>query len=84
MAECQEHEFSVEMDKRRRDMKRNPERWWQEMYNEEGEVGKQREMEFGELGYWDSIKMTFLGEKAVEDKRFYYGNPEWFKTNPRT
>lgn len=61
MAECQEHEYVVEMDKRRRDMKRNPEYWWQELYNENGEVGRQKEMEFGELDVVDSAKFTFLG-----------------------
>jgi hypothetical protein len=30
----------VEMDKKRRDMERNPEWWWQNIYDSEGEVGK--------------------------------------------
>ena len=41
VAQCLEREYAVEMDKRRRDMKRNPEPWWQEHYNQHGEVGKQ-------------------------------------------
>jgi hypothetical protein len=36
-------------------------------------------MQFGEMTLWDSIKMTFLGENSVEEKRYYYGKPEWFK-----
>jgi hypothetical protein len=32
-------------------------------------------MQFGELTTWESVKMTFLGESAVEEKRFYYGKP---------
>ena len=43
-------------------MKRNPEYWWQELYNENGEVGRQKEMEFGELDVVDSAKFTFLGQ----------------------
>jgi hypothetical protein len=62
VAECQEFEYYVEMDKRRRDLKRNPEKWWRDLYDENGEIGKQREIAFGELGLWDSIKLTFLGE----------------------
>jgi hypothetical protein len=37
------HEFDVEMDKRRRDIRRNPESWWRELYDENGEVGYQAE-----------------------------------------
>ena len=77
MAECQEREYYIEMDKKRRDMKRNPERWWRELYNEDGEIGRQKEMQFGDLTMWESVKMTFLGEDSVDDKRYYYGRPEW-------
>ena len=79
VAECQEREFFIEMDKRRRDMSRNRESWWQALYDSEGEVGRQKEMEFGDLTMWESVKMTFLGDSAVEEKRFYYGKPEWQK-----
>lgn len=79
VAECQEFEFYVEMDKRRRDMSRNQEKWWRELYDEQGEVGKQKATAFGELGLWDSVKLTFLGEEAVKDARYYYGKPDWFK-----
>jgi hypothetical protein len=41
VAICFEHEYNVEMDKKRRDMKRNPEGWWRQYYDENGEVGKQ-------------------------------------------
>lgn len=49
VAECQEREFYIEMDKKRRDMNRNHEKWWKELYNEDGEVGRQKEMQFGDL-----------------------------------
>lgn len=52
VAECQEHEFYVEMDKRRRDLNRNPESWWKELYDENGERGRQKQMQFGELSHW--------------------------------
>lgn len=61
-------------------MARNPESWWQALYSPEGEVGRQKEMQFGELSIWQSVKMTFLGENSVEEKRFYYGKPEWQKS----
>jgi len=31
------------MDKKRRDMDRNPEWWWQNIYDSNGEIGKQAE-----------------------------------------
>ena len=34
-------------------------------------------MQFGDLTMWESVRMTFLGEDAVDDKRYYYGRPEW-------
>ena len=77
VAECQEREYYIEMDKRRRNMKRNPEKWWRELYNEDGEVGRQKELQFGDLTLWESVKMTFLGESSVEEKRYYYGRPDW-------
>ena len=40
MAECFDHEFEVEMDKLRRDMKINTEWWWTNLYNENGEIGQ--------------------------------------------
>jgi hypothetical protein len=49
------------MDKKRRDIKRNPETWWRELYDENGEIGRQKEMQFGEMDIWDSFKMTFMG-----------------------
>ena len=39
MNECLEHEFNVEMDKLRRNMKMNTEWWWKDLYDENGEVG---------------------------------------------
>ena len=30
----------IEMDKRRRDIVRNHEWWWRDLYDEDGEVGK--------------------------------------------
>lgn len=36
VSECFEHEYNVEMDKLRRDIKRNHEPWWTNIYNEEG------------------------------------------------
>ena len=41
MLKCFNFEFEVEMDKRRRDMKRNTEWWWRLYYDENGEVGDQ-------------------------------------------
>jgi len=41
MKQCFQQEFEVEMDKRRRDMTRNTEWWWQNIYDEDGEVGEQ-------------------------------------------
>jgi hypothetical protein len=38
---CFHEEFLVEMDKRRRDIGRNTEWWWQNIYSEEGEIGAQ-------------------------------------------
>lgn len=73
-----EHEYYVEMDKKRRDMKRNPEPWWREQYDENGEVGKQKEMKYGDLGLWDSVKFTFLGEEAIKEEAYKYYKPEWF------
>lgn len=49
------------MDKKRRDMKRNPESWWRKLYNEDGEVGEQAKMVREEYGLWDSLKFTFFG-----------------------
>jgi len=34
-----EHEFNVEMDKLRRNMKMNTEWWWKDLFDENGEVG---------------------------------------------
>jgi hypothetical protein len=39
MQACLEHEFNVEMDKLRRNMKMNTEWWWKDLYDENGEVG---------------------------------------------
>ncbi|CAK91801.1 unnamed protein product (macronuclear) [Paramecium tetraurelia] len=41
MKECLAHEFDVEMDKLRRNMKMNTEWWWKDLYDENGEVGDQ-------------------------------------------
>lgn len=60
---CLEHEFDVEMDKRRRDMERNTEPWWRSHYDENGEVGVQASTKDEEVGLLDSIKITFLGDK---------------------
>lgn len=38
---CMGQEFDIEIDKRRRDMTRNTEWWWQNIYDEDGEVGTQ-------------------------------------------
>ena len=40
MKECLSHEFDVEMDKLRRNMKMNSEWWWRDLYDENGEVGE--------------------------------------------
>lgn len=32
MKTCLEHEYEVEMDKMRRNMKMNPEWWWRDLY----------------------------------------------------
>ena len=42
-------------------------------------MGRQKEMEFGQLGLWDSVKMTLLGDDAVKHLKHYYGKPEWFQ-----
>lgn len=39
MKECLTHEYDVEMDKLRRNMKMNTEWWWKDLYDENGEVG---------------------------------------------
>jgi hypothetical protein len=39
MKECLVHEYDVEMDKLRRNMKMNTEWWWKDLYDENGEVG---------------------------------------------
>lgn len=39
MKECLAHEYEVEMDKLRRNMKMNTEWWWRDLYDENGEVG---------------------------------------------
>jgi hypothetical protein len=44
VALCLEREYDVEMDRRRRDIKRNPEPWWRQFYDEYGEVGRQADM----------------------------------------
>jgi hypothetical protein len=36
-------------------------------------------MIFGELGLWDSVKLTFLGEDSIKDAQYNYGKKEWFK-----
>lgn len=41
MKECLVHEYDVEMDKLRRNMKMNTEWWWKDLYDENGEVGDQ-------------------------------------------
>jgi len=40
--DCLQWESEVESDKMRRDMNRNPEWWWQMLYDENGEIGDQR------------------------------------------
>lgn len=75
VAQCQEYQFYVEMDKRRRDLKRNPEKWWQDLYDQNGEVGKQKATQFGELGLWDSVKLTVFGQESIKDAKYNYGKP---------
>jgi hypothetical protein len=41
MQTCMGQEFEIEADKRRRDMTRNTEWWWQNIYDEDGEVSTQ-------------------------------------------
>lgn len=41
LSKCLEHEFKVEMDKKRRDIERNHEPWWVEIYDKNGEIGEQ-------------------------------------------
>mmetsp|Transcript_15943 Transcript_15943/g.29192 ORF Transcript_15943/g.29192 Transcript_15943/m.29192 type:complete len:176 (+) Transcript_15943:1557-2084(+) len=41
MQTCMGQEYLIEIDKRRRDMTRNTEWWWQNIYDEDGEVGTQ-------------------------------------------
>lgn len=83
VSECQEREFCVEMDKLRRSPTRNTESWWRQLYSDQGEVGRQKDMQFGDLTLLESVKMTFLGEESVEDKRFYYGRPDWSRGTPQ-
>ena len=40
MRQCFNEEFEVEMDKRRRDVKRNNDWWWANIYDEDGEIGE--------------------------------------------
>lgn len=54
------------MDKRRRDLVRNPEPWWKELYDENGEVGKQAAEPRSELGLFDSIKFTLFGDEKFK------------------
>lgn len=62
MAVCLEREFNVEMDKRRRDIKRNAEPWWRQFYDQDGEVGRQADMKReDEYGVIDSFKFTLFG-----------------------
>ncbi len=51
MKECFKNQYLIEMDRRRRDMDRNPEWWWQNIYDENGEVGKQKEWKDDQLWY---------------------------------
>lgn len=41
MKKCFIQECDIEMDKRRRDIKRNHEWWWANIYDESGEIGEQ-------------------------------------------
>jgi len=41
MKQCFVQEMEIEMDKRRRDIERNNEWWWTNIYNENGEIGEQ-------------------------------------------
>jgi Cytochrome c oxidase biogenesis protein Cmc1 like len=41
MKSCFVQEMNVEMDKRRRDIERNKEWWWTNIYDENGEIGEQ-------------------------------------------
>ena len=36
-------------------------------------------MQFRDLTTWEEVKMTLFGESSVEEKRFYFGKPEWQK-----
>lgn len=44
MKKCFVEEMEVEMDKRRRDVIRNNEWWWTNIYDENGEIGQQAEV----------------------------------------
>ena len=54
------------MDKRRRDMKRNPEPWWQQLYDENGEIGAQAAEKNVETSLLDSIKFTIFGDSKLK------------------
>ena len=45
MLECCHHEQQVEIDKMRRDINLHNEWWWLNIYDEDGEIGKQAEWE---------------------------------------
>jgi hypothetical protein len=54
------------MDKKRRDLKRNPEPWWRQFYDEEGEVGRQADLKDEHYGVIDSLRWTIFGTERDE------------------
>ena len=68
VAVCLEREYNVEMDRRRRDIHRNPEPWWRQYYDQDGEVGRQAEFKDLNYGVIDSIRWTLFG--TDRDKKF--------------
>lgn len=61
MKACFKDQYLIEMDRRRRDMDRNPEWWWQNIYDRDGEIGKQKDWKDEEL--WYHIKINEANQK---------------------
>jgi hypothetical protein len=74
MKRCFVDELEIEMDKRRRDVERNYEWWWTNIYDENGEIGEQAKdppdtyvEKVVDACFWVQAKMNWLLGRDVDD-----------------